>query len=481
MGTHIEEEGGTLSAEARQLLDAVSDRAREIAAEEIEKANARYEAMLAERDAKIEALRKALNEGNGRPGGTHAERKSFARTLLDSDQWKKRQDGERRMHDVELGNALGQLHRNITRMIKTRSLTTSTTPLSQIPFDPEIAYADRFRQEGVIDLVPMLRTGKNQIQYPRRNVYYDLRATMAAAQTSGNNTITLTNARGVVVGSTLTLDPKGDANGPEDRVVQSVNLETNVVTLTTNLGNNHALGTVVVANEYAPTAETKEGPRFYIAFERVTVNVKKIMTLLKLSSEVLDDEERLEDELNMDMPDAQRRSLSKQLLYGNGSGDEFTGILNTSGIQSITWSTQSSGTTKRDLIRRAIKALRSSERAPTALLLNPDEMCDLDLEKGNDGHYIEVGMDTDGEGNARVWRVPVVETTEITSGTGLLANFEYGCRAYDRQQDTIDMTDSDGDDFSEDMVTFRAKRRLAFSVREPKAFVRINFDAAPAA
>lgn len=457
------------TSKAQELLEAMRSQMQEALDAQAE----RFNAQIAEYDKRFEAMRAEMNKRSGMM--ERGERvKSVARQILQSPQWKDRRDSKR-CAEVKIDGGFGPLLRHRA----TRALTSSVVPFSQPTDDLDVAYLERFRSEYLIDYVPSIPTRQDSIRYVERTTFYDLDIVTSGTTNSGQADVVVTNAEGIAVGSTITLDPAGAGNGPETAVVSSVVLATNTITCTANLSNSHASGTKVTSDRFVATTENATSPKIDVSYTERTATVKNIRTYIKMSSAVLDDEPRLQAELDMDLPDALKRSASLNLLNGDGSNNEFTGLLNASGIQTVTWSGQAAGTTKRDVIRIGRKTLKVSEREPELCILNPEECADLELEKGNDGHYVMHGLSEGPDGRLRCWRIPVFETNEIAAGTGLLVNFTHACRVYDRQQDTMDMTDSDQDDFVKDMVTFRAKRRLAFAVKEPKAIVKLTFDSAP--
>ena len=92
------------------------------------------------------------------------------------------------------------------------------------------------------------------------------------------------------------------------------------------------------------------------------------------------------------------------MLTGDGSGENFTGILNTSGIQ-----TQSYDTDLLTTLRRARTKVRVTGRAtPTAYVLHPNDWEDIDLLQDNEGRYFFGGRSV--LGMPRLWGLPVVET-----------------------------------------------------------------------
>ncbi|AEN79867.1 major capsid protein [Mycobacterium phage Jamie19] len=205
------------------------------------------------------------------------------------------------------------------------------------------------------------------------------------------------------------------------------------------------------------------------AFEVVTTNVKTIAEWVPVTRRALADVAQLEglinDELSKDVAEAEEN----QILNGNGSGENFTGINNTSGVQTQSWSTDFFTTT-----RKAITKARTVGRVnPTAWVLNPEDAEALDLLKDGENRYYYGGPQFIGQ--RTLWGVPVVESESQAKGTGLLGDFGKAV-IWDREDTTVTMTDSHADFFVRNLIAILAEERLAFGVTRPTAFVKVTLS-----
>lgn len=159
--------------------------------------------------------------------------------------------------------------------------------------------------------------------------------------------------------------------------------------------------------------------------------------------------------------------LEDQIAQGDGTGENFEGILNVSGIQSQAWDTDLLTTT-----RKARTLIRTVGRAtPTAYAFNPADLETIDLLKDDQGRFY-YGGPSDG-GVQRHWRLPVVETEAVPEGTGLVGDFRQAV-LWDREQAAISATDSHSDFFVRNLVAILAELRAAFGVLRPAAFCTID-------
>lgn len=206
------------------------------------------------------------------------------------------------------------------------------------------------------------------------------------------------------------------------------------------------------------------------AFAVVTTNVKTIAEWVPVTRRALADVAQLEGLINDQLAADVAEAEEDQILNGNGSGENFTGINNTSNIQTQAWTTDLFTT-----IRKGVTKLRTVGRVnPTALVLNPADAERIDLaQDGNDRYYYGGPQ---AVGQRTIWGVPVVESESQASGTGLLGDFSKGV-IWDREQTTVTMTDSHADFFIRNLVAILAEERLAFGVTRPTAFCQLDLTA----
>ncbi|PTR42036.1 HK97 family phage major capsid protein [Rhodococcus sp. OK611] len=267
------------------------------------------------------------------------------------------------------------------------------------------------------DLVSVRRTGSDAVEY--------------VAQTSH------TNAAAVVAEATSSAAPTAPATGP------------NPLVLNANGG-------------YKP-----EGAW---AYERKVANVKTIAEWVPATKRALADVAALEglinDELRLDIAEAEEA----QILNGNGTGENFTGINQWSGVQ-----TQAFSTDLFESVRKGITKARTVGRVnPTAIVVNPTDAEAIDLAKDLNGAYRYGGPQTLGQ--RTVWSLPVIESENQAAGEALLGDFSKAV-IWDREQTTVTVTDSHADFFIRNMVAILAEERLAMAVTRPTAFVKVDIAA----
>lgn len=208
-------------------------------------------------------------------------------------------------------------------------------------------------------------------------------------------------------------------------------------------------------------------PKSTISFTTITYPVATVAHILYAHRNTLDDEPRLRGLIDRDMVDGIKMVEDEQILYGDGVGDNLTGIINTPGVQTYTGLAADPRTAQ---IRRAMTRAILAYFTPTGVVVHPLDWEDLELETDNTGAYrLAVNIAVGGE--QRMWRMNVVDTPAITEGQYLLGAFGTGAKLYDREQVNIQVSTENRDLWERNAVTFRAEERLAVTVDRPESFV----------
>ena len=194
---------------------------------------------------------------------------------------------------------------------------------------------------------------------------------------------------------------------------------------------------------------------------------------------VLADEPQLRSIIDNELLYGLRLQEDEQILNGDGSGENLTGILN-SGPQTYDWSDGVIGDNKADAIRRAATLSFLAYYEPTGVVLHPNDWEDIELSKDDNGQYL-VAVSVALGGEPRLWRIPVVDTPAMPEGTALVGAFGTGAQLYDREQASIRISEQHADFFVRNAIVVLAEQRLALAVKRPEAFVAVSFDNAPSA
>jgi len=196
---------------------------------------------------------------------------------------------------------------------------------------------------------------------------------------------------------------------------------------------------------------------------------------------VLADEPQLRSIIDNELLYGLRLTEDAQILSGAGTGEDLTGILNTTDIQTYAWSdgaTSPVADTKADALRRAATLAYLAYYEPTGIIVHPSDWEDIELTKNSQGTYL-LAMSVAGGAESRVWRIPVIDTPAIAEGTALVGAFGTGAQLYDREAASIRISEQHSDFFVRNAIVVLAEERLALAVKRPEAFVKVTFDAEP--
>lgn len=195
----------------------------------------------------------------------------------------------------------------------------------------------------------------------------------------------------------------------------------------------------------------------------------------------LDDAPMLQQYLDRVLREGLILELEAQILQGTGVGEDFTGIVNTSGAQVITWNTNILTTA-----RTAITALEILPVAPDAWCLHPADWENFELSSSTTGQYLMTGarlvVPVDRAAR-RLWGLPVSLSVGCPQGTGILAAWQTATHLWMREDVRIDWSDAflretdsyeSTTGFASNMVQFRAELRAAFGCPRPAAIALVE-------
>lgn len=234
---------------------------------------------------------------------------------------------------------------------------------------------------------------------------------------------------------------------------------------------------VTETNNAAPVAEATNvsgssgvKPQSDLALEKVTTPVKTIAHWVAATTRALSDAGQMRTLIDGFLRYGLNEELEDQIVGGDGAGENLTGIANMSGTQSQAWDTDLLTTT-----RRARTKVRVVGRAQaTAYLLHPYDWEDMDLLQDNEARYFFGGPSV--LGIPRLWGLPVVENEGVTEGQGYVGDFRTVV-LWDREQDSIQVSNSHSDFFIRNLVAILAEKRAALGCLRPVSIVEMDLTA----
>nr|BEK68850.1 hypothetical protein KPHV_60770 [Kitasatospora purpeofusca] len=225
------------------------------------------------------------------------------------------------------------------------------------------------------------------------------------------------------------------------------------------------------AGALVPNAGGGYKPESALATAKVTAVVKTIAHWIPVTKRALSDAAQIRTLIDAFLRYGLEEELEDQMISGDGTGENFDGLGNVSGVQAQAWDTDILTT-----LRRAKTKVRTVGRSiANAYLLNPADLETVDLLQDNEGRFYFGGPG--GVGSASVlWGLPVIETEAVPAGVGYVGDFRKAI-LWDREQATVQVTDTHLDFFVRNLVAVLAEMRAAFGVIQPNAFVEVDLTA----
>jgi HK97 family phage major capsid protein len=224
--------------------------------------------------------------------------------------------------------------------------------------------------------------------------------------------------------------------------------------------------------QYAsPARENVTKPESGITFELANAPVVTLAHWIPVSKQVLDDAPQLQGYINGRLMYGLKLEEEDQLLNGNGSGSNISGLLDSGNFTA--YNRAQTGDTNVDTLRRAITQGALSEYNVDTIVINPADWEEIELTKATDGQYIWANPAL--VAGPQLWGRRVIATNSITAGTFLVGAFSMGAQVWDRSDAQMLLSFENSDNFVKNMATLLVEERLAMTVYRPTAFVSGSF------
>ena len=237
------------------------------------------------------------------------------------------------------------------------------------------------------------------------------------------------------------------------------------------------------AGEIAESGDISSANESALAFTERTESIRKIATFLPVTDELLADVSGIQGYVNSRLQTMMRLRMDNQLLNGNGSAPNLTGVLNKSGINTFAFGSYSGKLRKIGQIYQAITEIRKDAFVePDAIVMHPSDWYDIVTEEssvetsGSRNPLFVVAGGFGADVAPRIWGLKVVPSTAIAEGTMLVGKFGGGDAAQivTRQGVDLAVSDSHSDFFAKNQLAIRLTMRMGFVVYKPTAFCSIT-------
>lgn len=212
-------------------------------------------------------------------------------------------------------------------------------------------------------------------------------------------------------------------------------------------------------------AEGSAKPETTFKVDAKTGQVKTIATWTKVSEQLFADKSQLINILDNNLTHAVDVTVQNQLISGDGLGENLSGISKAGNFTDyVTGSGTATNTV--DLLRNVAFKMRGSNIDNLTIVLNwTDWSALLGLKSTSNEYLINGILDPVKQ---TIYGIPVVLSSAMTAGKFAMGNFKMGAIVFDKSAMALEI-DRTGDDFTKNLITIRAERRLGFAVVQPKA------------
>jgi len=282
-------------------------------------------------------------------------------------------------------------------------------------------------------------------------------------------------ARFEVQNNTLT---GSDTNVAPDRLARIIEGDTHFMTLESLFPSLPTSSNAIeftkeasMTNSAAEAAEAAEKGESALTWSLVNMPVSTVAHWLKISKQLASDAPALAAYVNNRMIYGVNRRVETQLGAGNGTAPNISGILDTGNFTAHGFAAAALGTLKKvNLVTKIIGSLWAVGGRPSAILLNPADWAQIQVDV-IDSATVGVNIDFSNPMAPRLNGVPVVQSNGITADTVVVGDFMMGGTIYNREGVVVEMSDSDDDNFTKNLVTIRAERRLALAIERPSLII----------
>ena len=214
----------------------------------------------------------------------------------------------------------------------------------------------------------------------------------------------------------------------------------------------------------AVTAESAKKPQNSTSFAGTTLALSKIAAYIKETDEILYDAPFLASE------------VQNALIYQIGKVEDGTvvgAISGTSGIGVAEYDTTANEGLAEGILQAILGIKAGSAYDASVVLVNPADLYALLAAKDDNGQYIGGGYFTGAYGNGSyampttIWGVPVVASSDITSGEALVAAKE-AVKIWKKGGIDVRLFEQNEDDAIYNRVTLVGEERLACAVVDLK-------------
>lgn len=215
-----------------------------------------------------------------------------------------------------------------------------------------------------------------------------------------------------------------------------------------------------VNHEGTPAFTAEGAAKTQIDWEYVEASAptRKIAAFTKVSKEMMDDIDGIAQDIASELVEQILLVVDSNLLTGDGSGQNLTGIEEnaTAFAPGATLINTVADANDMDALRAAVAQVYRNNFIPNRIIIHPDKLASMEMEKGSDGHYIMPPFKSaDG---TTIAGIQITANNGVAAGGFYVGDFtKYKAKIREGISVSIGY---DGDDWTKNMMTPLAEMRL---------------------
>lgn len=231
----------------------------------------------------------------------------------------------------------------------------------------------------------------------------------------------------------------------------------------------------VFTNSAAEAAEGVAKAESAITTTLVTEPVATVAHWIKISKQLAADNAALAAYINLRMVYGVNLRVENQIIQGTGVAPNISGFTKAGNFTAHGYTAAAlvalglSATNRFDLIGKILGDCQVADYPADAIVLNPADWWTMRLTKDTTGRYL-LGEPGDSA-VPMLFGVPVVASNAMTADNVLAASLANAATFYNRAGVVVELSDSDSDNFTKNLVTIRAERRCMLAVERPAAVI----------
>lgn len=269
----------------------------------------------------------------------------------------------------------------------------------------------------------------------------------------------------------------GDTNVPPDRkpgvvsgAFQPMTLEAFLPSMPTSSNAVEFTKEASFTNSAAESAEGSAKAESALTWSLVNMPVSTVAHWIKISRQLAADNAALAAYVDTRMRYGVNLKVEQQLVAGDGTAPNISGILDAGNFTAHGIANAALGSTlkKLVLIRQIMAASWAAGFPADGILLNPADWATIEIELMTTAAGQTLYSVSEG-GQPRLFGVPVIQSVGMTADNVAVGAFAQAYMVYNREGVVVEMSDSDSDNFTKNLITIRAERRLALATERPAA------------